>query len=57
MHRASENSAGQSGHRELWEISFPALRHTAASLMKNAGISAAIVRDIIGHESAPISAN
>jgi integrase len=44
MDRASENSSGRSGHRELWEISFHALRHTATSVMKNAGISAAIVR-------------
>jgi hypothetical protein len=34
-----------------------ALRHTATSFTKNAGISPAIVQDIIGHESAAISAN
>ena len=48
MHRASENSAGQSGHRESWEISFHALRHPATTLMKNAGIWAAIVRTSSG---------
>lgn len=39
------------------EISFHALRHTATSLMKNAGIPAAIVQDIIRHESEAISAH
>jgi integrase len=39
------------------ELSFHALRHTATSLMKNAGISPAIVQDIIGHESPAISAH
>jgi len=33
------------------------LRHTAVSLLKNAGVSPAIVQDIIGHESAEISAH
>jgi hypothetical protein len=31
------------------------LRHTATSLLKNAGVSEAVARHIIGHESAPIS--
>jgi len=57
-HRAAdENAAGRSGRREVSEISFHALRHTATSLLKNAGVSPAIVQDIIGHESAAISAN
>ena len=38
-------------------LSFHSLRHTATSLMKNAGVSPAIVQDIIGHESAAISAS
>jgi len=56
-HRLSENSVGRNGRRQHSQISFHSLRHTATSLMKNAGISAAIVQDIIGHESAAISAN
>jgi integrase len=56
-HRASENSAGRSGRRQHSQISFHSLRHTTISLMKNAGISPAIVQDIIGHESEAISAN
>jgi integrase len=37
------------------EISFHALRHTATSLLKNAGVSDVIARDIIGHESEAVS--
>ena len=37
--------------RRATEISFHALRHTATSLMKNAGISPAIVGEFVGHES------
>ncbi len=46
---------GRSHRRQLNPLSFHALRHTATSLMKNAGISPAIVQDIIGHESPEIS--
>ena len=56
-HRAADSAPGRDGRRTVSEISFHALRHTATSLMKNAGISPAIVQDIIGHESAAISAN
>jgi integrase len=44
-----------SRRREQNALSFHSLRHTATSLMKNAGVSAAIVQDIIGHESAEVS--
>ena len=36
-------------------ISFHSLRHTATSLLKNAGGSEAIAMDIIGHDSKAIS--
>jgi integrase len=48
---------GRAARRAASELSFHSLRHTATSLMKNAGISPAIVQDIIGHESAEISAH
>jgi integrase len=48
---------GRSNRRAFNEISFHALRHTATSLMKNAGISPAIVQDIIGHDSPAVSAH
>jgi integrase len=48
---------GRSVKRETSELSFHSLRHTATSLMKNAGISPAIVQDIIGHDSPEMSAH
>lgn len=43
--------------RELNALSFHSLRHSAVSMMKNAGISPAVVQDLVGHESAEISAH
>jgi integrase len=57
VHRQSETAPGRDGPRELSPISFHSLRHTATSLMKNAGINASVVMDIIGHESEAISAH
>jgi integrase len=54
-HRAT--GEGRQARRKLNEISFHALRHTATSLMKNAGISPAIVQDLIGHDSPAVSAH
>jgi integrase len=51
------NGKGRNGRRAFNELSFHALRHTATSLMKNAGISPAIVQDLIGHDSPEISAH
>lgn len=48
---------GRSARRAQSALTFHCLRHTATSLMKNAGVSPAIVQDIIGHESAEISAH
>lgn len=56
-HRRSETARGRDGPRELSPISFHSLRHTATSLMKNAGITASVVMDIIGHESEAISSH
>lgn len=46
---------GRGARREVSDVSFHALRHTATSLMKNAGISPAIVQEFIGHDSAAVS--
>lgn len=48
-------TVGRAAKRALSVISFHCLRHTATSLLKNAGVSEAVARDIIGHESAEIS--
>jgi integrase len=55
-HRKTDAAPGRDGPRELSPLSFHSLRHTATSLMKNAGINASVVMDIIGHESEAISA-
>lgn len=46
---------GRDSPRARSEVTFHSLRHTATSLLKNAGVSEAVARDIIGHESAAIS--
>lgn len=43
--------------RSASQLSFHSLRYTATSIMKNAGISPAVVQDIIGHESSEMSAH
>jgi integrase len=49
-----ETGKGHSQRRTVSEISFHSL-HTATSLLKNAGVPAAVAMDIIGHESEAIS--
>ena len=46
---------GRTSKRKLNELSFHCLRHTATSMLKNAGVSDAVARDIIGHDSEAIS--
>lgn len=48
---------GRAGKRERNTLSFHSLRHTATSLLKNAGVSNAIAQDIIGHDSEAVSRN
>ena len=48
---------GRSSRRVFNELSFHALRHTATSLLKNAGVPAAVVMDLIGHDSPAVSAD
>jgi integrase len=52
--RESANK-GRDSRRERNSLSFHCLRHTATSLLKNAGVAEAVARDIIGHDSAEIS--
>ncbi|MBL9116693.1 MAG: site-specific integrase [Verrucomicrobiaceae bacterium] len=56
-HDKAEGKGGRAARRVLNELSFHSLRHSAVSMMKNAGISPAIVQDLIGHESAEVSAH
>ena len=53
-HRATTGE-GRAGRHETETLSFHSLRHTAVTLLKEAGIPAAVVQKLIGHESAQIS--
>ncbi|MFN0128008.1 MAG: tyrosine-type recombinase/integrase [Verrucomicrobiales bacterium] len=46
---------GQRVRRAQNELSFHCIRHTATSLMKEAGIPASVVQDFIGHDDAAMS--
>jgi integrase len=46
---------GRSQARETSEISFHSLRHSAVTMLKAAGVSDFIAREIVGHESAAVS--
>jgi integrase len=56
-HQKKHDKSGRAARRQLSPISFHALRHTATSLLKNAGVSDVVARDIVGHESAAVSRN
>jgi len=56
-HSRLETAPGRDGRRRMTETSFHSLRHTATSLMRNAGVSESVVMDIIGHDSAAMSAH
>jgi integrase len=46
---------GRSGRRQSGGLGFHCLRHTATSLLKRAGASDVVAREIVGHESAAVS--
>ncbi len=46
---------GRDARREASEVTFHCLRHTATSLLKNAGVSDVVAREIIGHKTEAIS--
>jgi integrase len=46
---------GHSAAREPSEISFHSLRHSAVTMLKAAGVSDFMAREIVGHESAAVS--
>jgi integrase len=56
---ASKKSTGKgrSAARAKTVISFHSLRHSATSLLKKAGVSESVAMDLIGHDSAAMSAN
>jgi len=56
-HQKSKSGKGRSSRRKQSEITFHALRHTATSLLKRAGVSNAVAMDLIGHDSEAVSMN
>jgi integrase len=46
---------GRSQAREVSEISFHSLRHSAVTMLKASGLSDVFAREIVGHESAAVS--
>ena len=46
---------GRTGRREISELSFHSLRHSAVTMLKAAGVSDFIAREIVGHQSAAVS--
>lgn len=56
-HQRKKGKSGRGTRRQLSKVSFHSLRHTATSLLKNAGVSDVVTRDIVGHESEAVSRN
>lgn len=55
--RDYQNHKSDGKRRKYAGLSFHSLRHTATSMLKNAGVSDSVARDIIGHDSEAISRN
>lgn len=53
-HRA-HHGKGRDAAKEMIRLSFHSLRHTAVTMLKEAGVPAALVMEIVGHDSAIIS--
>jgi integrase len=53
--RHEKTKQGRDQTREPSEISFHSLRHSAVTMLKAAGVSDFIAREIVGHESAAVS--
>ncbi len=54
-HEKAEDGEGRGAERKASRLSFHCLRHTATSLLKNAGVSDVVARELIGHDSPEIS--
>ena len=48
---------GRSARRQASQLSFHSLRHTAVSLLKDAGIPEGVVMELVGHDSKSMSAH
>jgi integrase len=54
-HKAKKGGPGRRGRRQSGGLGFHCLRHTATTLLKRAGASDVVAREIIGHETAAVS--
>jgi len=54
-HGHRSTGKGRTGAREMSEISFHSLRHRAVTMLKAAGVSDFMAREIVGHESTAVS--
>lgn len=50
-HKKRAEGEGRQGKHQMSPLSFHSLRHTATSLMKNAGVASSIVEEFVGHDS------
>ena len=53
--RKKKGGQGRSGRRQSGGLGFHCLRHTVTTLLKRAGGSDVVAREIIGHETAAVS--
>jgi integrase len=51
----TKEKEGRSGSKQAAQLSFHSLRHTAVTMLKEAGIPAAVVMEMIGHDSKQMS--
>jgi integrase len=58
-HRSQEGTGkkGRNTRRDVNDLSFHSLRHTAVTLLKDAGVREAVVMEMVGHDSEQISAH
>ena len=54
-HWHGNSGKGRKSAREPSEISFHSLRHSAVTMLKAAGVSDFVAREIVGHDSAAVS--
>jgi integrase len=54
-HKKEKGKNGRTGAKTGAQLSFHSLRHTAVTLLKEAGVPHAVVQELIGHDSQQIS--
>jgi len=52
----TQQGKGRGGKRQGMDISFHSLRHSAVSILKDAGVPDSVVMALVGHDSAAMSA-